>query len=291
MIHSFSSDIFQFNTTPEYINIDFLLPNGLIISLDFNRETTLKEIRRHLYKVIETELDLHISPTDSYTFTSINEEAEFVEFYDYKKKFSELKLFGDVAFFKLIKNEGDVSEKLSNLELSNVCGLNIEEIDSLKEEELIEYRLELFKIVRQRLLKEEKLNSIKNNLAAFEAKFAPDLEIDSDQLKIDNNNTNQKQWHNVSHIEIKIIEVDRKLNMEAMDFEVPLVWTPSKVIEDYINKIHPTKTRYLNELVEGYKRHNLVLNIIGSEEIMFGNQHKLAAYKVSLHTPLFIKSY
>jgi hypothetical protein len=294
MINSFSNDIFQYNSTSEYIEIDFLLPNGLLISLDFNRETTLKEIRRQLYKIIETDFDLHISPTDNYIFTSINEEAENVEFYDYNKKFSELKVFGELAFFKLVKNEGDVSEKLLNHELSNVCGLNVDEIDALKEEELIEYRLELFKIVRDRLLKEDKLNSIKNNLAAFEAKYAPNLEIDSDHLKTGNGVVSQKQQlhkNDISQIGIKIIEVGKKFTMEAMEFDVPLEWTPSMVIEEYIVKNDATKMVNLNELVEGFNRQNLVLNIIGCEEIMFGNQHKLGAYKVITQTKLLIQNF
>ena len=88
----------QFTPIPFTVNIDFLLPNGLFLNLDFKRDSTLEDIRQKVwdetckYSLIDQSLCLKQSVKD-YILTSVSQEAVKHEFHDYSKRFSDLKLF------------------------------------------------------------------------------------------------------------------------------------------------------------------------------------------------------
>lgn len=179
--------------------------------------------------------------TENYIFTSINEDAEIIEFYDYNKKLNELKLFSDFPFFKLIINEYDLKEKLNDIELSNVCGLNIDDIEVLRDEELLEYRLELLKLVQIRLNEENQKNMVQENLAAFESIYCPNVEIDSKQLKFNSNNNNSpvisdnlKISDKNSSIIIKIYEFVANIPSKSYLIHIPVNYTPENIINEFI---------------------------------------------------------
>jgi hypothetical protein len=90
----------------------------LIDYLSCKRESTLEEIRNKVWKELEKHPDLgaELKSPDNYVFSSVNQEANLVEYYDYSKKLSELKLFN--YFFKLVENQGNIEEKLFNSHLS-----------------------------------------------------------------------------------------------------------------------------------------------------------------------------
>ena len=247
-----------------------------------------------MYEKALKEFDLTLNTSDKYIFSSINEEANYVEFYDYERKFSELKIFQETPFFKLVKNEGDVKEKLINLELSNACGINIEDIESVKDDEIIEYRRELLRIVERRLVEENHMNSIKSNLAAFESIYAPNLEIDSSQLKFTNSLltiSNSISSNNYSHnrkttINIKCVELGATNDMKQYYYDAPLDSTPLHIINEILRIKRNDKSGY-NRIEQNTDRNNLVLNICGCDEIIYGDTNKIGSYKVRALSRLY----
>lgn len=247
----------------------------------------MNEIRSKLYEQALKEFDLTLNTSDRYIFSSINEEAAYVEFYDYERKFSELKIFQETPFFKLVKDEGDVKEKLINLELSNACGINIEEIESVKDDEIIEYRRELHRIVERRLIEENRINSKKSNLAAFESIYAPNLEIDSSQLKLTNSNlplskspsSNIALQNRITSINIKVVELSATHDMKQFFYEAPLDSTPSNIINEIL-RLKRNDSSGFDKVEQSIDRNNLVLNICGCNEIIYGDTNKIGSYKV-----------
>lgn len=146
--------------------------------------------------------------------------------------------------------------------------------------------MELFKVVRDRLAREIKLNSIKKNLAAFGAIYAPNVEIDSEQLC-------DKSCETVSLLEcpwvlqklkegriiIKIVKIGQRFSVDSQQYEVSLDKTPNEIIKEYV--IHNSSKSDLPGLVEDFNKQNIVLNIVGCDEIIFGNQYKFGSYKVN----------
>ena len=279
----------------QHVDIDFLLPNGFCLTLNIDkyklttlfwlvwlcliqlhywRELTLNEIRCRLYE--EATSQFGISFNQKHAFSSVNDEANLVEFYDFEKKLVELPLFSEFPFFRLVQAEcEDLDEKLLSIELSNACGLGIDEIEALHDEELIEYRMELLKVVRSRLVDEIDLNARQTNSAAFHAIYAPNLEIDSTQLKLVLNSQLNESLVRKSFvsklISVKIFQTDNK--MEARNFSVPIVYTPDQVIAYFLRLV---KREALDD-----KRQNMVLHICGCDEILYGSCHKLTQYKVN----------
>ena len=84
-------------------------------------------------------------------------------------------------------------------------------------------------------------------------------------------------------IGIKIVEVGKRFNIESLEFEVPLEFTGSMVIQEYIIRNDSSISKYGGSLVEEYNRQNLVLNVIGCDEIIYGNQYKFGSYKVKIN--------
>jgi hypothetical protein len=75
-------------------------------------------VRNKVWQVLEKQVDLgpELKSPDNYVFSSVDLDANLVEYYDYSKKLSELKLFN--YFFKLVESQGNIEEKLFNSHLS-----------------------------------------------------------------------------------------------------------------------------------------------------------------------------
>ena len=99
------------------IDVDFLIPNGIILSLNVTTDSSLKDLKdllaQHATDLLQTKINF-----DNHIFTSINEEAQTVEFYDLSKKLSDLNLFSEFPFLKLVDNQKDFNLKLFRTELS-----------------------------------------------------------------------------------------------------------------------------------------------------------------------------
>ncbi len=106
------------NVSKASISIDCLLPNGLLFTLNVSRDTTLNEL---LSKINRESSGLY-SFENNYNeciFSSLNEEALPVEYYDLSKKISELDMFQAFPFFKLVNNESlDYNAKVIKSDIS-----------------------------------------------------------------------------------------------------------------------------------------------------------------------------
>lgn len=106
------------NRQTSNVDVDCLLPNGLLISLNVNKDSTLNEILAKLNQETSNLLKTKIE-CNNLIFTSLNEEAQSVEFYDTSKKLCELSLFHEFLFFKLVDSQKpDQSAKSYKVKLS-----------------------------------------------------------------------------------------------------------------------------------------------------------------------------
>lgn len=101
--------------------LDFLLPNGLVITLEFARETTLDDVRQRVWseaKKLRPAAWLNkLKPAENYLLVSVTHDAKCVEYYDYSKRLCDLKLF--YTFFKVVEIQGNLQEKTYYSYLSN----------------------------------------------------------------------------------------------------------------------------------------------------------------------------
>lgn len=274
------------NTCAKLISLDILLPNGLLLNLDIKDDCTLEEVRHKVWleasklSKIDSCLSLKSSIKD-YIFTSVSMEAIVQEFYDYSKRLSDLKLFQ--YFFQIVETSGNIEEKLYNAQLSKAVGLCVTELDKIKNQELLEFRIELFKEVA--LNHQENKNMIENI-------YSPNLEMNPAVL--DFSISSRIGMIKIEELENSKIDVSIIVNETDQDetkytLSVPLSYTASDLISLMIIK-KLEKSNHSNQLiqsvVEKYKD-SYVLEICGCDEIIFGSEHKIGSYKVRIKTYLF----
>ncbi len=103
------------------LDIDCLLPNGLLITLNsVEFDSSLKDILIKINEQVTLLYDISISYNDL-IITSVDIKSQIVEFYDLDKKLCDLNLFQDHLFLKLVNNESlDFSAKYIKFELG-IC--------------------------------------------------------------------------------------------------------------------------------------------------------------------------
>ncbi|CAF0737287.1 unnamed protein product [Brachionus calyciflorus] len=269
-----------FSQLPSIVNIDFLLPNGLILNLDFKKESVLEEIRHKVleeaskFASIDSSLSLKHKPND-YIFTSISQEAVKHEFYDYSKRLCDLKLF--FTFFQLVEANGNLEEKLYNSDLSKAIGLYVNELDKINDEELVDYRIGLLKEIKSNFE-----NNLNNHESLIKCIYSPNLEIDPNLLDFNQINSKLDRIElNDKKINICIFVNETGLEETSYSLSVPLCLTPSDLIAHIITlKMENLNHRkeQIEKIVESYKD-SYVLNVCGCDEVLYGSENKICSYK------------
>lgn len=224
-----------------------------------------------------------LQPLENYVFTSVNQEAKQIEYYDFSKRLCDLKLF--YLFFKLAEAEGNLEEKKINSNISKAIGLYVNEIEQSKDMELIEFRLELLVLVKSIL--EEQMKSTTTSL--IESIYTPHLEIDPTLLDVGIATTvDSFNLFSFSSTRGKEAMVDIKVHVSETDapetlyqLNVPTSFSPTDIISEIIKaKLVAKSAEEVAEIVSQYKD-MYMLNVCGCDEVFHGNKCKIISYKVS----------
>jgi hypothetical protein len=255
---------------PNQIDVDFLLPNGFLITIQCCLNETLLDLRCKLLtnvqnlinalKNYEFKSDFNLKSLESeYIFVSISQDAKELEFYDLSKRLGDLNLF--FPLFKLVKNEGNVEEKAYNCDLCRVTGLGLNElnwIDVDKLNEVNDYRYSLFKL----LLDENKKTD-------SSVSYSPNLDVDlNDILETSYAKRAQKNDQFLIDIDIHHESENQVFKLTGMN---PENLTPIDLLNELEN---------LSPKLENYTGSNYVLKVCGCDEFLLGNSTKLISYKV-----------
>ena len=93
-----SGELWGHHLMPHLIAVDCLLPNGVLIPMTCERESTLERIKSELWREAKNFPLFHLLSPDSssYIFISITQDAESEEFYDENRRLCDLRLFQPV---------------------------------------------------------------------------------------------------------------------------------------------------------------------------------------------------
>jgi phosphatidylinositol-4,5-bisphosphate 3-kinase len=301
-----SSELMGFQTMPEIVELDCLMPNGCLISLNCSREQTLADIKSkvwHEAKLLSKRIPsiMKLKPPENYAFMSVSQEAKDVEFFDYSKRLCDLNLA--FMFFKLVEIEGDMEEKAFNSDLAKATGLYVNELDgesSLKGNgEISDFRLELFFLLRDHLVKScEKSQQLDILTDILNCSYSPNLELDAsllDPTGLLTNNVHKISLGSDSNkldINIHVLEVGQSeyltYNLKNIPFQLTPIDLVSIIIRTKLEQQGSMNAHDTNESVEKFK-HLYVLNVCGCDEIFFGDKHTIGSYKVCFWTLKFFK--
>ena len=139
-----SGELFGHHLMPTSIQVDCLLPNGVIIQLKCYRDSSLEKIKADLWREASNYPLSHLLKDAScYIFVSITQDAESEEFYDESRRLCDLRLFQPIL--KLVEPiDTNYDEKIANSEISQSLGVHTHDFDEIKDPEVIEYRRDIF---------------------------------------------------------------------------------------------------------------------------------------------------
>ena len=104
---------------PLTIKVDCLLPTGVIVPLDSNRDDTLEQIKVELWFKAKTyPLYENLLEPASYIFMSITQDARREVFYDETRRLCDLRLFQPIL--KIVEPVGNREEKMLSYEIGNL---------------------------------------------------------------------------------------------------------------------------------------------------------------------------
>lgn len=171
---------------PRKIFVDCLLPNGVIITLQCYRDSTLAQIKTDLW-IEAKNFPLHhiLQEPNSYIFVSVTQDAEKEEFYDESRRLCDLRLFQ--LLLKLVEPKGNKEEKLLNSDISIALGAPLHEFDELKHPETFEFRRHLVDICQKAVSKRQANQPESEALYAYppEIENSPDLPLSMVQKLVD----------------------------------------------------------------------------------------------------------
>ncbi len=275
-----------------------------------SRSSTLEDIKQKLWTCLNELSYLNqfdFKSPDDYILVSISNQSEKLEFYDKNIKLSQLNLLH--AFFKLVQLDSiNLEEKVLNVELSRAIGFNLDDLNFVKDTEILNFRMELYKIVLGRLeheIADLDLNDSSNLNFQFKSINYPNLEIDptesldpkemDESLKkslYDENNTylvnmykRQKSYHTDS-ILINVFDMEQS-DSRPICLEISLDSTLNDILaEVYKMKFHNDVDeddfrRKHDELLNKFVKTH-VLNVCGCDEIIYSNLHRIGSYKVKI---------
>lgn len=127
---------------PSDLEVDCLLPTGLLIPIKCRSTITLDELKMTLWNEAK-KLPLFdvLHEPGRYVFVYVTCNAEQEECLDETKQLGDIPLYKEV--FKLVERKGDKEEKVLNARISNLINKRLGDFDSLRDSEVNDFRAEM----------------------------------------------------------------------------------------------------------------------------------------------------
>ncbi|XP_059092638.1 phosphatidylinositol 4,5-bisphosphate 3-kinase catalytic subunit alpha isoform-like [Tigriopus californicus] len=254
-----SGELWGHPLMPKKILVDCLLPNGVIITLQCYRDSTLDQIKSDLWAEAKN-FPLHhiLQEPNSYIFVSITQDAEKEEFYDESRRLCDLRLFQ--LLLKLVEPKGNKEEKMLNSDISIALGAPLHEFDELKHPETFEFRRHLVDICQQAVSKRQANQPESEALYAYPPEVENSSELPASMVK------------KLVDEKIKIAVWFRSHNREKQKFTLAVAQNakPDQIIRESIYKRIRNSEQYKSpedklQVVKDYQN-TYLLKMAGSDQ-------------------------
>ncbi|XP_051787384.1 phosphatidylinositol 4,5-bisphosphate 3-kinase catalytic subunit delta isoform isoform X4 [Erpetoichthys calabaricus] len=138
------------------VQIDFLLPTGIYLSLSVSRNSTIEAIKEIIWNKAKTEpLFCALNDPDNYVFMCINHTAEREEIEDEQRRLCDVRPF--FCVLQLVGREGNRIEKQINSQISLLIGKGLHEFHSLKNLEVNDFRTKIRPFCEEKAMDRQRL--------------------------------------------------------------------------------------------------------------------------------------
>ncbi|XP_039251153.2 phosphatidylinositol 4,5-bisphosphate 3-kinase catalytic subunit alpha isoform-like [Styela clava] len=269
---SASGELWGLPLMPSKIVMDMLLPNGIYLTLEAARESTLLDLKDDVWaQARQYPLYESLMEPASYIFVGITQDAECEEFYNEKRRLCDLHLFQPIL--RLVEAEGNVKEKILKHEIRQAIGMSTDEFDRIKCQEVDDFRRDMS--VHCKNVIENRRDS-SDDCALIKYRYPPAVES-SPTLPLHTKNKLLRQ----KLVVIRIWDKDDERQVKY-SVRVPYNATPADVLMEVVKKsvrnckdTYPPETRSLStkELESIY-----VLKVCGVNEFIIGS-YPICQYK------------
>jgi len=152
--------------------VDFLLPTGIIVSLQCHQSETLSEVKKKLWAEAKKHpLFSLLRDAAWYNFVGVTNDGSKEEFVDDTRTLKDLDLFQPLL--KLEERQGDQSEKFFNAEIGNLIGRRLHDFDVMGPE-IQDFRRRILPICENAIAERKK-----NLRLLAKYYFPPNLDVTS----------------------------------------------------------------------------------------------------------------
>lgn len=253
MVHIPSTYTYNYwaKTPTEVVELTCLMPNGVLIPLETNRNATLTEIKEDLWDEA-SKYPLHGTLRDatSYVFSCINSMAEAEELRDENRRLCDIRPFCSVL--KVIEREGEKGDKILDNQISHLIGKGLHEFVALKNSEVNDFRWKM-RLLGDELAQSRQKKSWEEKVCyQFPPRLVPPLMIPKNiESRLKDGN---------------IVLLTKFENTETtFTFQIPHNMTPHQLLVQILNK----KAITLNS--RGEKPVDFILKVCGQEEYLIGD--------------------
>nr|XP_028596552.1 phosphatidylinositol 4,5-bisphosphate 3-kinase catalytic subunit delta isoform [Podarcis muralis]XP_028596553.1 phosphatidylinositol 4,5-bisphosphate 3-kinase catalytic subunit delta isoform [Podarcis muralis]XP_028596555.1 phosphatidylinositol 4,5-bisphosphate 3-kinase catalytic subunit delta isoform [Podarcis muralis] len=139
------------------IQVDFLLPTGIYLTLSISCNASLNTIKQMVWHHAQFEPLFHmLSGPESYVFTCVNQTAEQQELEDEQRRLCDVQPF--LPVLRLVAREGDRAKKLINSQISLLIGKGLHEFDALSDPEVNDFRTKMHQFCEERVTRRQQLS-------------------------------------------------------------------------------------------------------------------------------------
>ncbi|XP_066998274.1 phosphatidylinositol 4,5-bisphosphate 3-kinase catalytic subunit delta isoform [Anabrus simplex] len=253
MVHipsTYRYDFWLLSTADPIVELSCLMPNGVFIPLDVNRDATLQEIKEDLWEEA-SKYPLHgtLHDSSSYVFACINSMAENEELEDENKRLCDVRPF--CSLLRLIERKGNKAEKSLNIQISHLIGKGLHEFDSLKNSEVNDFRWKMKLLCDEIAQSRQNKSWLEKVLYQYPPRLAPTAQIPQTVISRlrDGNFVLATKFENTE---------------TSFTFNIPYTMTPYQLLVTILNK----KAITLNS--RGEHPSEFVLKVCGQEEFLVG---------------------
>ncbi|KAH0946844.1 hypothetical protein HN011_008570 [Eciton burchellii] len=243
---------------PAIVELTCLMPNGVVIPFEINRNITLDQIKEDLWDEA-SKYPLHgtLKDAPSYVFSFINSNAEIEELRDETRRLCDIKPFCSVL--KVIEREGIKSDRNLDSQIGLLIGKGLHEFAALKNSEVNDFRWKM------RLLGDEVALARQKNCWIDKVRYQFPSRITLSSI-IPKNVENRLKDGNI------VLVTKFEKSETTFTFVISHSTTPPELLEIILNK----RANTLN--TRGEQPNDFMLKICGQEEYLIGDKIPLIQF-------------
>ena len=124
------------------IGVDCLLPNGIFVSFQCQKNHTISTIKQMLWHEAKKQPLFHrLREADNYVFTYVTTKAKLVECVDENEQLDEIRPYKPI--FKVVQKEGDRTLSILNNQIGEVIGKTVGEFENNKDSNVHDFRIKM----------------------------------------------------------------------------------------------------------------------------------------------------